>query len=42
MYVKPRQDQAIIWLRKTYHLEFRDEDDEADAAPQRTPMPIYG
>jgi phage terminase large subunit-like protein len=19
--------QAIIWLRKTYHLEFRDEDD---------------
>ena len=34
--------QAIIWLRKTYHLEFRDEDDEADEAPKRTPMPIYG
>ena len=34
--------QAIIWLRKTYHLEFRDEDDEADKPPERTPRPIYG
>jgi predicted phage terminase large subunit-like protein len=34
--------QAIIWLRRTYHLEFRDEDEDAEQ-PQRSPAkPIYG
>jgi predicted phage terminase large subunit-like protein len=32
--------QAIIWMRKTYHLEFQDEDEEPVA--KRTPRPIYG
>jgi len=34
--------QTMIWLRRTYHLEFRDEDD--DAAPIQEPRsrPIYG
>src|SRR5690349_3079932 len=34
--------QAIIWLRKTYHLEFRDEDDEDEKKPQPERKPIYG
>ena len=34
--------QAIIWLRKTYHLEFRDEDDEEDKKPPPPRKPIYG
>jgi len=33
--------QAIIWLRKTYHLTFRDEDDDTPQ-PQREKKPIYG
>jgi hypothetical protein len=24
--------QAIIWMRKTYHLEFKDEDEEPAAS----------
>ena len=33
--------QAIIWLRRTYHLEFRDEEEPARMPPRRT-GPIYG
>jgi predicted phage terminase large subunit-like protein len=34
--------QAIIWLRKTFHLEFQDEDDEALEKPQGPRKAIYG
>jgi hypothetical protein len=33
--------QAMIWLRKTYHLEFRDEEQSAPK-PSRRIEPIYG
>jgi hypothetical protein len=35
--------QALIWLRRTYHLEFKDEDEGATPKPpQQPPQPIYG
>ena len=34
--------QAIIWLRKTYHLEFRDEDEDSAPIEQPRSRPIYG
>ena len=34
--------QAIIWLRKTYHLEFKDEDDDTPIQAEEEKKPIYG
>ena len=34
--------QAIIWLRKTYHLEFNDEDDDTPIQGEEEKKPIYG
>jgi predicted phage terminase large subunit-like protein len=34
--------QAIIWLRKTYHLEFRDEEDDTPPLPTKEKRAIYG
>ena len=34
--------QAMIWLRKTYHLEFKEEEDETPKPARPRPMPIYG
>jgi hypothetical protein len=34
--------QAIIWLRRTYHLEFRDEDEDAEQPKRIPPRAIYG
>ena len=33
--------QAVIWLRRTYHLEFRDEEDDTPQ-PREEKKPIYG
>ena len=34
--------QAIIWLRKTYHLEFKDEDYDTPVQAPEEKRPIYG
>ncbi len=34
--------QAIIWLRKTYHLKFTDEDDDTPIQAEEEKKPIYG
>jgi len=34
--------QAIIWLRRTYHLEFRDEDEDSEQRQRSPPRAIYG
>jgi phage terminase large subunit-like protein len=34
--------QAIIWLRRTYQLEFRDEDEDSEQPQRRQAKPIYG
>jgi len=34
--------QAIIWMRRTYHLEFRDEEDDTPPQPKAEKKAIYG
>ena len=35
--------QAIIWIRLTYHLQFKEEQaDDAPKAPKQRVRPIYG
>jgi len=34
--------QAIIWLRRTYHLQFQEEEEEVKKLPKQQPKPIYG
>jgi hypothetical protein len=34
--------QAIIWFRRTYHLEFRDEEDDTPPQPKAEKKAIYG
>jgi hypothetical protein len=34
--------QAVIWMRRTYHLEFRDEEDDTPPQPKAEKKAIYG
>jgi len=34
--------QAIIWLRRTYHLQFQEEEEEVKKLLKEKPKPIYG
>jgi predicted phage terminase large subunit-like protein len=34
--------QAINWLRRTYHLQFKEEEDHQPKMREKPPTPIYG